>query len=471
MLNKGYFYTQIIVFNLVIFTMKKLLLFLPSLLFFQCIFAQDAVLTETNPAIRAREYHITGGKFSDKTYTLRLAQNLAEDYFILVRGSRTGDGPSKPDNDYVRVSAVPGGRGELSDSGATNQIKLKRHAAAVNWEGVVTVVESLPGASHAGFKLLDIVKTNMGKGKVNGTDKSNVSWSNINQVVLFGGYRGGGANFEQNSQNEEEGTSVYARIWPQKANQIKWQRHAGGRTLRIVNMTTFVVEWGDHWQVQRVYIDGKKGGNGVNAASEYATASIQPVRRENTWLWATGRRVDGGAGDCAESVVVTLGNGVKQNDVETQVAVGSEYKDRYYFEVYTMTHPGLQVDHIFKKDGNKNVLDRKLTVPRKANLGYRFAWAYNTLNGTAANGFPRQRMWTRYIANNRIALSRGYDGQPYAAWAQGIDFSRVNIPGQRIYGQLPNFSDAQTVIFYDEDGNSVNDWIDETSRTNSFLLV
>ena len=251
--------------------------------------------------------------------------------------------------------------------------------------------------------------------------------------------------FNSPATHLEHGTSVYARLFPSASdNKIAWERNGAGQDLLEVWFTTFVVEWGSQWQVQQVTVDGAKGGNGVNSVGEYTTATIDSVRRENTWLWATGHRSDGGIGDCAEAVVVTLGDGVNQNDTETSVAVGSEYTDQYHFDVYAMTHPDLQVDHVFKVDGDQNVLDKALIMPDTATDGQRFAWSYNTLNGTGT-AFPRPRMWAHYLDNATVQLSRGYDGQAYAAWVQGIDFSRIEFFNDVDGDGLPDFWEQQIV--------------------------
>ena len=346
-------------------------------------------------SIRATEYHITGGAFSGTTYRLTLNQDLAQDYFILVRGSREGDGESHPDNDYVRVISVPGARDELSDSGALNQIILRRKVADHNWEGVITVMESLANGETSGFKLREVLSTKMTAGVTSGSDSNPVEWTNIEQVVPFGGYRGGGVEFTDEANHLEQGTSVYARVYPRASdNKIAWERDGAGQSLLTAWFTTFVVEWGSQWQVQQVSMQGAKGGQGIDSPAEYTTAGIDPIGRDQTWVWATGHRADGGIGDGAEAVVVTLGDGVNQNDIESTVAVGSEYADAYHFEVYTMSHPSLSVEHVFKADGDASVSDKEISLTEPARQGSRLAWSYNTVNGTGA-AFPRPRMWSR----------------------------------------------------------------------------
>jgi hypothetical protein len=117
-----------------------------------------------NPAsvpagIRATEYYLTTGDFTGTEATLTLDQQLADDYFILVRGSRDGDGLSMPDADSVRVTGVPWAVGDMAGSGNGKSITLSRAAVSQDWEGVVTVVECTNPDSLGGFHLVDIVST------------------------------------------------------------------------------------------------------------------------------------------------------------------------------------------------------------------------------------------------------------------------------------------------------------------------
>jgi hypothetical protein len=376
------------------------------------------------PAYWVTEYYLTTGMFTNSDYALTLDHALADDYFILVRGSKVNDGASHPDNDYARVVAVPDGRGDLPDSGASNAIWLARHVADFTWEGVVTVVECMHSSHAAGFRLLDVIEAAMTNAQTSGSVAS-AAWSDVNRVVPFGGYRGGGAQFEVDATASSQGASTYVRLYPSGTDTINWQREAAGETLRDVTMTIFVIEWGSEWTVQHANVSGSKGGNGADATNEYAQAAISSVARDRTWVWGTGRRNDAGIGDCAEACLVTLGDGVNQNANESQVAVGSEYTDAYNFDVYVMTHADLTVDYRFKPDGDTNVLDKDVPVDTFVNDFARFGWVYNGCNGTGTT-HPRSRFWARFTGNSTVTISRGYDGVTYPAWVQAIDFSGLD---------------------------------------------
>lgn len=379
------------------------------------------VTADPIPGIRVTEYYLTTGDFSSTTTTVTLDQNLADDYYILVRGSRTGDEKSFSDNNYARITAVPNGKGELAASGAANQIELSRYVADFEWEGVVTVVECDNSLSDAGFKLVDIVETSLTG--TSGTDIS-TAWSDASQVVLFGGYRGGGASYTADVTSRNQGTSVHTRLSPSGTNTLNWSRDAAGETLVDAVMTTFVVEWGDEWTVQHVNVTGSNGGNGADSVGEYTAASISSVSRANSWVWATGSRADAGIGDCAEACLVTLGDGVSQNATENSVAVGSEYTDVYDFDVYVLTHPDITVDYRYLADGNIHALDLPVAVDTTT-AGARFGLVYNGVNGTGT-WHPRSIFWARYTADGEVTISRGFDGQNFPAWVQGVDLSGLN---------------------------------------------
>ena len=374
-----------------------------------------------DPVFRIKEYHIDStSNFTGTTYNLTLNQDLAENYFVLVRGSRKDSGGLNHSQAYARVFKVPGGKGNLAASTANNIITLQRHQTHNEWEGVITVVECLAEEGTDGFKLLDAKDTLLDS--ANGSFTSSTNWTTLANVVPYGGYRGGGVQYTSN-QNGGKITSALTRIYPSETNTINWVRHAGGDTLVNTKMTTFIVEWGSNWTVQHAFIDGNKGGNGANATNEYATATINQVTRANTWVWGTGNRVDAGIGDCAEAVLVTLGNGKNINATETKVAIGSEYNDRSYFDVYVLSHASAAVEYKFKADGDNGLTDKAIAVTTSVG-NEKFAWVYNTVNGTGT-AFPRPQMWARFTASNEVTISRGYNGQHFVAWVQAINLSGI----------------------------------------------
>jgi len=427
-----------------------------------------------DPVFRIKEYHIDStSNFTGTTFNLTLNQDLADNYFILVRGSRKDSGGLNHSQAYARVFKVPGGKGDLAASTANNIVTLQRHQTHNEWEGVVTVVECLAEEGTDGFKLLDAKDTLLDG--ASGSFTSGTSWTTLANVVPYGGYRGGGVQYTSNA-NAGKITSAMTRIYPSETNTINWVRHAGGDTLVNAKMTTFIVEWGSNWTVQRAFIDGNKGGQGADATNEYATATINQVTRANTWIWGTGNRVDAGIGDCAEAVLVTLGDGKNVNATETKVAVGSEYNDRYYFDVYVLSHASASVEYKFKADGNNSLTDK--AVPVTTAVGNeKFAWVYNTVNGTGT-AFPRPQMWARFTASNEVTISRGYHGQHFVAWVQAINLSGIKynanpsapyiaITGsQYLNHRLGSTFTSPTATVYASDGSILNQTLSPDNAVN-----
>lgn len=178
-------------------------------------------------------------------------------------------------------------------------------------------------------------------------------------------------------------------------------------------------------------------GDGLDTSGEYNTASISSVARENTWVWGVGHTDDNGLTDGAEGAIITLGNGQTQSTSETTVAVGTEDSGTNVdFEVYALTHPDIQVDYEFKADDDQYELTVDVDVESAGSN--RMALAYNGCNG-GGNAYPRPIFSARYLDNDTIRMERRYDGQPFPAWVQGIEFPGSSmLTGIAIYDPIPN---------------------------------
>ncbi|NUQ36013.1 MAG: VCBS repeat-containing protein, partial [Planctomycetaceae bacterium] len=392
----------------------------------------STALSAVSQVIRSTEYSITLGQFTGTTYTLTLNQTLASDYFIIVRGGidTSIDSAATPDYEYARVSAVPSGKGDLPDSGASNQITLARYASDQNWVGIVTVVECLAGTAGPGFKLITIDEITMANGVDTGTSTAPATWPSgqLAQIVPIGGYRGGGAAFTEDvpfdATGPAMGQSILTKLTRSGTSTIGWKRDAGGSTLKAAVMTVFVIQWGFEWTVQSVNVAGTNAGDGVDATGEYTTAAITSVVRADTWVWGCGFTTTSTAGNNAEACVVTLGDGVNENATETAVAVGCDEAASYDFQVYTMTQSRIAVDHAKLADGNSTALTVGVTMGQSATTSTeRMSVAYNTCDGTSTTRQTRCRFRSNFTANDTITLTRGYQGTEFAAWVQSIDFS------------------------------------------------
>ncbi len=374
---------------------------------------------------RITEYMLSSGTFTGNSYDLTLDQDLKSNYFVIVQGS-DGDGSSNntrgPDENYARLIADPVGTGDLSTSGGANILSFARESFVNSWVGVITVVECLGDCAASGFSLLGVENVNHSGSNESGIDTSSVAWTDIDQIMLMGGFSGPGCTTTSTSAGAHK--ACQARLWPSATNVINWERDVTGGSLTTAISTVMVIEWGSEWTVQHVNAAGSSGGDGANATGEYDTAVINSVARANTWVWGTGWTNDGGIGDGAEATLITLGDGVNQNTNETTVAVGQEYSDTRSFDVYVLTHPNAAVDYRFKSDGQSSSLTYDVTVDTSVSDAARMALVTNGCNGTGS-AFPRPIFSARYLDDSTVRLERRRSGQNFPAWVQAIDLSNI----------------------------------------------
>ncbi|MBI9084248.1 MAG: DUF11 domain-containing protein [Desulfobacterales bacterium] len=385
------------------------------------------------PALRVTEYYVPNAGpdgFTGTSYELVLDKDLKDNYFVIVQGS-DGDGATRgPDENYVSLTADPFATGDLSASGGSDRLGFVRHNNVNGWRGVITVVESMADHGGSGFYLRNVARVFHGAGDTGipgGVDTIATPWTEINQVMLLGGVNGSGCDV--NSATSAHHNSCHVRLWPTGTNTINWTRN--GPNLQDATSTVMAVEWGSDWTIQRRPVSGGNGGAGVNRESEYNLATIDPVNRQNTWVWGTGHTNDIEIREAAEGVVLTIGNDFSGSDLdapnteETQLAAGIERSgNEVDFEVYALTHADLAVDHRFKADGDSVATTYNQTVD--AATGNRMALITNGSNG--GNGettYPRPIWSAQYTANDNILLERRYSGQDWPAWVQGIDFSGI----------------------------------------------
>ena len=397
------------------------------------------------PAIdtfRTTQYFIDAASFTGLTFDLTLDQALAANYFVMIRGSDgsgTDAGVRGPDENYLSLTADPFGTGALAVSSGADVITLTRQSNTNGWQGVVTVVESLGDTAASGFVLNDVVRISHGGGlpaTLSGSVAS-AGWTDINQVMLMGGFQGAGCDTTEVSSGDNK--VCHIKYVPSGANTINWTRsQADAGSFNAATSTVMVVEWGSEWTVQRVNVTGGNFGADVNAAGEYNTAALgTPVARGRTWVWGSGFTNFGGAGEGAEGSIITLGNGVVTNATETTVAVGLHNDPgNVDFEVYAITHPSLLVDHRFKPSGDVNALTVDVAVNPTTSLVNRMALAFNSMVSTAAVD-PRPIFSARHIAADQVRLERRRFSSGWAAWVQSIDFEGVEQPATSFTGGDP----------------------------------
>lgn len=307
-----------------------------------------------DPTFRVSEYYINDGLFSGTSYDLTLLFDLESEYFVKIEGA-DGSGENSdargPDENYARLTDDPSGTGDLGASSGSNVLTIERDNAKTNWQGVVKVVECLKDCEVSGFNLVTVEDVNHG---LNDSGSVTVSsgWTNLAQVVPFGGFAGAGCLTTATSNDDHP--SCHSTFTVSGSDTLSWQRAGTSDARRQARSTVMLIEWGSEWTVQGVSVSGNSGGNGIDTISEYDTAVISQVVRDNTWVWGTGYTNDDGYGDSGEGIVYTLGDGVSQNSLEAVVAAGQEQTDTKNTFVYTMTHPSLNVDYRFKDDDGQS---------------------------------------------------------------------------------------------------------------------
>ncbi len=378
----------------------------------------------SSQALRVTEYFVGSGSFGGTVYDLTLDADLAADYFAIVQGSAGGGGTGgdrDPEADYARLTQDPFASGDLGTSSGSDVLRIERRDGADSWVGVVTVVECLSDCSGAGFSLVSVEEIVHAGAATSGSDTAATAWTDINQVMLMGGFNGAGCYSDETTDRDHP--VCHARLSPSGSDQINWTRDDTEANLTTATSTVMVVEWGSEWTVQRVRVTGTNGGNGLNATGEYNTGAISPVARANTWVWGAGHADGDGIGNQAEGVVIALGDGVNQNATESQVAVGTEIGGTGVdFEVWALTHPSLTVDHRFKTDGDSGNL--VVDVPVGSAGPERMGLVYNGQAGTSDN-YPRPIFSARYLNDSLVRLERRRSGSNFPAWVQGVDFTQV----------------------------------------------
>lgn len=390
----------------------------------------------TNRALRVTEYYLgtaapnlrcgAGTAFTATTCNLNLAQALQPNYFVLIQGANDNTGDSGPDDNYVALTAdgLPGGTGDLGSSGSTTQITLTRGANPNTWVGVVTVVECLGDCTRNGFRLLDVRRPALGTGTAGTAAPSgtSINWTDITRVVPFGGANGSGCNTGDGTVLNHR--NCHVRLNPSGANTVNWTRDNTAGALVAATPTVMVVEWGSEWDVQRgVIAGGAAGADGANTGAAYNTAAINPVTRYRTWVWGTGHTNDDGVGDSAEGVLLTLGPGFgTQAQTENAVAAGIEFGgNAMNFDIYTMSHPNLQVDYRFLTDGNAGGgAAQTLAQASDPTVANTMAVVTNGGNATT-NDYSQTLFSARYLnTTSSIQLERRRSGIAFPAWLQGI---------------------------------------------------
>lgn len=405
--------------------------------------------------IRVVQYRFKSSAWTSTSHDLTLLHNLEPDYFVMIQGGQSGAG-SASGSDAVRVTQDPFGTGSLGVSSGSNIIRIERSSSALNssWFGTVTVVENR-GSGTSGFTLNDVLTVNMpaSPGSSPQDVTATTSWTDINQVVPFGGPNGGGSEFDTGGSSARDGQDTLARIFltePSGTPTVNLRRRSqDAANIKSVDFVVYVIEWGSDWTIQSVDITGTNAGAGIDATGEYTTGTINSVNRDNTFVFGTGT-TDATSGAAtsdnvigsAHCLVYTLGDGVTQNSTETSVAVGQEVNDGTGLDatVYTLSNPDLAVDYRFKADA-ADVSPHSITVdaaissesydtaanPETAE-GRRAALMYTSMDDASINSnWAELHQRPIFTSGTNVDWYRTDDSFSWVSWLQSIDFGNVGL--------------------------------------------
>ena len=412
----------------------------PTVTYFDAFGRQIAVSedvgkqSESDKSFRITTYEIPAGQFTGTSYELPLQQALSEHYFVMLQGCVNVTGPD-PANANARVSSDPHG----NFSGSTDADKLELTRGASNqgdWVGTVTVWECLGDVGASGFQLIDVVEISVGTAATQTTQSGSVSssaWTDVDQVVVYGGVRGGGVSTTQTAKAQFG--STWATLLPSgTGSSILWERYNEDSTLEAATFTAYVVQWGSEHTIQRVAISGNAGAAGAASSSAYDTRALaSAVDRAKSWVWASGYTHGTALRDGFTGISVALGDGVAVNESESSVSAGAENAIQKELVVSVHSHPDLDVNWQFKEDGDSTATTYTHDVPGalasevtststvNATAGTRALLQTQTSGGTANTNYQRVLWRARHEDQGDGVVDRVGDGAEWTAWVQSLD--------------------------------------------------
>jgi RHS repeat-associated protein len=410
--------------------------------------AQTGLVTTTS-TMRVTTYEIGPGAFSGTSYALELLHALSEHYFVLVDGL-VASSPQQASAVGVRVVADPFGTGALSTSSSTHTLGLARgDDGDGDWVGTITVVECLSAEETDGFRLVDIVQVSASAGGASSaqttTATADAAWSDLGQVALYGGPRGGGSSLA--SGDETSQTSLFGKLEPSGTDTVTLTRHGGGASLVATDFTVYVVQWGSAHRIERVNVTGNTGALGFDTAAIPGSA----VSRAQTWLWASGWTTDNDAGTSFLGLLLALGNGSTESSTESSVAVGCKHAVDRDVLVTVHSHPSLSVQWLSSAEGSAAEAVHAYTVappvaaeryqetgPVKSSAGVRLALL--TASHEASSGeLERVRFGARPKSDTLVEARRTEATGAWASRLQVVDFGALSSTVARTSQQVAHY--------------------------------
>jgi YD repeat-containing protein len=402
----------------------------------------------TTPTMRVTTYELGPGAFTGTSYTLELLHALSEHYFVLVDGL-VASSPQQASAVGVRVVADPFGTGALSTSSSTHTLGLARGANGDgDWVGTITVVECLTGEETDGFRLVDVVQMSPGAGGASSaqtTATSSTAWSDLDQVALYGGPRGGGSSVATGDETSQP--SLFGKLEPSGTDTVTLTRHGGGASLLAADFTVYVVQWGSAHRIERVNVTGNTGALGFDTAAIPGSA----VSRAQTWLCASGWTADNDAGTSFLGLLLALGNGSTESSTESQVAVGCKHAVARDVLVTVHSHPSLAVQWLSSAEGGATEAVHAYTVappvaaeryqevgPVKSSAGARMA-LLTASHETSSGELERVRFSARPKSDTRIEARRTEATGAWASRLAVVDWGALSSTTARASSQVAHY--------------------------------
>lgn len=402
----------------------------------------------TPPAIRVTQYRVAPGEFIGTQYVLKLNRALLPDYFVMISPGVEGNGVDANEVGVV-VQADPFATGGLSVSAAADEINLIRLASGSDWTGTIQIVEAERDRDGAGFRLRDVAvisaAASTGVGLQLTQQSTLVPWADIGQVVLFGGWRGGGAAVSAAGLTKYP--SVLGRLYPSGDDVInleRWENTGAGSRVDAALFVVYAVEWGAAWEVQRVNVTGGNFGLGT-VVGEWNAATIVTTTRDETWIWGSGYTEGEVPGDGFTGAMLALGDGVAELADEVLVAVNYRLDPvSSSSEIWVLSHPQLAVDwtsqaggrgvfETFDQPVDPPIADEALVpevphLPEGIATGRRLAMVTASSNAATTAAWPAATAWTPLFIADAILNIQRFAVSQASAWAsriQSIDFGGV----------------------------------------------
>ena len=294
--------------------------------------------------------------------------------------------------------------------------------------GTITVVECVVDSTVEGFRLLHVAKTALPAFAEAAQEQivstTSASWGGaLGQIVAFGGIRGGGVS---TSETDAAATPlVHIRVEPKGTDTLELGRWCT-TTLGTADITTYVVQWGSSWSVNRVPVSG--------VASGYLTGPLPSPNSANTWAWMSGWTKHNGIGDSFEGLLLTLGTGASPVPATpTTVAVGSDATNvDLNVLVSTMSHASLAVDWDTQSAATgvgllTYTVDAAFgteTYGAGYTEGFRFGVHYASSSNTNPD-YPSTTYRNLHTVGGPLTANRAATVGAITAWAQSVDTAPI----------------------------------------------